>query len=185
MALKPVHREDRQDREWIRRVADERDTSALEALYRRFRGPLGTFLGRMLAEAIVVDEVFNEVMWTVWRKASTYNGKSRVSTWLYSIAYRQALSALRRYRPRYTDSVEADEVAAPEGTSLPDADLVRKALGQLSADHRLVIELVYFEGRQYDEVAEIADCPLNTVKSRMFHARKRLKTVLADLGESL
>ena len=177
-------RDDLADREAIARIADARDAAALEALYRHYREPLGAFLSRMLPEPLAVAEVYNEVMWTVWRRACTYNGASKVSTWLYAIAYRQALSALRRNRPRPMHAVPADEAPAPAPPDLADEELVRQALARLAPDHRLVIELTYFAGLKYEEIAQVADCPLNTVKSRMFHARRKLKVVLAELGES-
>ena len=174
--------QDGDDRSLIRRIADGRDVDAFERLYHSYRKRLGPFTFRIVRDAAANEEVFNDVMLTVWRKAHTYNGKSKVSTWIFSIAYRQCLKALRG-RSRLTEESEVPEASIDERRSLEQSDLVSHALVRLSPEHRLVIELSYFQGNNYREIAAIADCPENTVKTRVFHARRRLKEIVAELGE--
>ncbi len=173
---------DDDDRRLIERIAARRDTAAFERLYHDYRRRLGPFMYRIVNDQAANEEAFNDVMLTVWRKASTYNGRSRVSTWIFAIAYRQCLKSLRSAR-RYRDEQALPDELAAEAGNPERQDLVATALEGLSAEHRLVIELSYFGGHTYQEIAEIAGCPENTVKTRVFHARRRLRDIMAGLGE--
>lgn len=163
----------------------QRDRAAFEALYRRYYPRLTRFVERMTRRPQIAGEVVNDTMWVVWRKAASYNGQSKVSTWIFSIAYRITLRTLGRQR----DPVdwEAPETPAPE-ESEPDQELMRrqdrhvleKAMAQLSAEHRAAIELTYFHGCTCREIAQIVGCPVDTVKTRLFYARRRLRTLLAQ-----
>ena len=174
---------DDDDRALMQRIAAARDTGAFERLYHDYRRRLGPFMYRVVSDPAVNEEAFNDVMLTVWSKASAYNGASKVFTWIFAIAYRQCLKALRTAR-RHGSGEELPSDIAAEGDNPDDRDLVAKALSLLSAEHRLVIELSYFTGHTYQEIAEIADCPENTVKTRVFHARRRLKRIMSELGEN-
>jgi RNA polymerase sigma-70 factor (ECF subfamily) len=133
----------------------------------------------------MVEEVLNDTMLVVWRKAPSYNLRSKVSTWIFGIAFRRALKALKRI----DDPVDFDpDDSADQSGVGPECALqqhetracLAQALGALSADHRAVIELTYFQGHSCAEIAEIMRCPVNTVKTRMFHARRRLRMLMAD-----
>src|SRR5579862_1573996 len=168
----------------VQRVAG-RDTAAFELLYRGYYSRLLRFIERVTRRPQIVDEILNDTMLVVWRKASSYNLSSQVSTWIFGIALRRALKALKRI----DDPIEfgPDETAdvggvGPEGMLVQQemGTHIRKALGALSVDHRAVIELTYFEGYSCAEIAEIMRCPVSTVKTRMFHARRRLRMLLPD-----
>jgi RNA polymerase sigma factor (sigma-70 family) len=156
------------------------DLRAFEELYRAYHPRLTRFLLSMLRRAHLAEEVLNDTMLVVWRKPERYNGRSKVSTWIFAIAYRQALKALRR-----TDDPVEDIAAEtrPSAEASPEQELGRRqiqdqlqlAIGQLSADHRAVVDLTYFHEVGYREIAELMDCPVDTVKTRMFHARRHLK----------
>lgn len=164
-----------------------RDRDAFESLYRGYYPRLRRFIERVTRRPQIVDEIVNDTMYVVWRKAPSYNLRSKVSTWIFGIALRRALKALKRT----DDPVDfvPDErpdpgSAGPEGLLLQQetrASIVR-ALGALSPEHRAVIELTYFEGYSCAEIAEIVRCPVNTVKTRMFHARRRLRMLMPDLA---
>ncbi len=174
---------DDDDRQLIGRIAMHRDAAAFERLYHDYRRRLGPFMYRIVDDPGANEEAFNDVMLTVWRKASSYNGKSRVSTWIFGIAYRQCLKALRASRRNRNDATLPEDLEA-EADNADRRDLVSVALRRLSIEHRLVIELSYYGGHTYREIADIAGCPENTVKTRVFHARRQLKAVMAELGES-
>ena len=168
----------------INRVSGK-DHAAFEALYRGYYPRLRRFLERVTRRPQIVEEILNDTMFVVWRKASTYNLRSRVSTWIFGIALRRALKALKRV----DDPMEFVPEETPDhGVAGPEGMLVRqersasilRALNTLSPDHRAVIELTYFEGYSCAEIAEIMRCPVSTVKTRMFHARRRLRMVLPD-----
>ena len=173
---------DAEDRSLIGRIATGRDAVAFETLYERYRHRLGPFMFRIVRDRAANEEAFNDVMLTVWQKASSYNGKSRVSTWIFGIAYRNCLKTLRSKRRDADMSPVAEDLPAREGNA-DERDLVAHALTRLTDEHRMVIELSYFLGHTYQEIAAIADCPENTVKTRVFHARRRLKQIMNDLGE--
>lgn len=162
------------------------DRQAFEVLYRRFYRRLFGFLARFLGDRERIEEVLDDVMLVVFRDAGRFEARSRVSTWIFGIAYRSAQHARR---PRMADArlegIESEEALAVKvGGAYPGPprfelrQLIDRALALLSPEQRLVVELTYFEDCSYQEIAAIADCPVNTVKTRMFHARKRLKEIL-------
>ena len=144
------------------RIAAE-DASAFDALYRAYQPRLKRFIGGMTQRSALIEEVLDDTMMVVWRKAPTYNGEAKVSTWIFAIAYRQTLKALRRRE------LQQQELHRHLG----------QALAGLSADQRAVIELTYYLGYACREIAQIMGCPVDTVKTRMFYARRKLKTLLA------
>lgn len=161
------------------------DRRAFETLYRRFYRRLYGFLSRFLDERGQIEEVLDDVMMVVFRDAGRFEARSRVSTWIFGIAYRSAQHARR---PRASEAFFAglEDPAALALAAEPQANaprfelrqLIDQALALLSPEHRLVVELTYFEDCSYQEIALIADCPVGTVKTRMFHARKRLREIL-------
>ena len=159
-----------------------RDRQAFAELYRIYQPRLYGYLRRFAANPVVVEEIVDDVMFVVWTDARKFRGKSAVSSWIFGIAYRKALTALRK-EGRYEAPLRRDvETADPHGAARADMELIHAGLASLSPDHRQVIELTYFCGYSYQEIAEIADCPVNTVKTRMFHARRRLKVLLPRLA---
>ena len=173
------------DRELLAAVG-RRDRKAFAELYRAYRPRLYGYLRRLVANPMLVEEIVEDVMFVVWTDARKFRGQSAVSSWIFGIAYRRALSALRkegRYEAPLVRDVET--AAAPRG-STTESELICAGLKELSPDHRQVIELTYFCGFSYQEIAEVAGCPVNTVKTRMYHARRRLKVLIPRLaGESM
>jgi RNA polymerase sigma factor (sigma-70 family) len=177
--------DDAEDRRLIARVCSQ-ELAAFESLYRRYHPRLCRFLHRMLRPEHLIEEVLNDTLYVVWNQAERFNGMSKVSTWIFAIAYRKALKAIDRHDEPMPDASEDDEPAAdladhPESRiSLSQARAaIDVALRKLSSDQRAAVELTYFHGFSYPEIAQIVDCPTDTVKTRMFHARKRLKTAFA------
>ena len=159
-----------------------RDRQAFAELYRAYQPRLYGYLRRMVASPTIVEEILDDVMFVVWTDARKFRGQSAVSSWIFGIAYRRALSALRKEGRYQAPLVRGtDTVVAPE-RSASDSDLICAGLSELSPDHRQVIELTYFCGYSYQEIAEVAGCPVNTVKTRMYHARRRLKVLIPRLS---
>ncbi|MDH3546434.1 MAG: sigma-70 family RNA polymerase sigma factor [Gammaproteobacteria bacterium] len=158
------------------------DRGAFSELYRLYHPRLYGYLRRLLQDPATVEEVLDDVMLVVWKDAGKFRGGSAVSSWVFGIAYRKALTSMRaerRYQAPLDHSTDAETVASADKQHV---EWIRAALIQLSPDHRQVVELTYFSGFSYQEIAEIADCPVNTVKTRMFHARRRLKVLLPALA---
>jgi len=168
----------------VRQVA-AKDRLAFESLYRAYYRRLMRFLFRITRRADLVEEVLNDAMMVVWQKADSFHGDSRVSTWIFGIAYRKALKALERAgrsRVLVGDS-ELPQIPAPDNP-IEEAEMqdwLSNGLEQLSSEQRMVVESVYYLGLSYNDIADIAGCPIGTVKTRMFHARRRLKDLLPPL----
>lgn len=172
------------DADLINRISHS-DEKALELLYRHYYARLFRFVARITRKEDIIDEVINEVMYVVWKKASTYNHQCQPSTWIFGIAYnkaRQAYLNVSNALEESLDDLDNDSHFLEENSSdiqqLETTDWLESALGILSIDQRAVIELTYFQGLHYSEIAELMECPENTVKTRMHHARKKLATVL-------
>ena len=160
------------------------ELQAFEQLYHTYHPRLTRFLDRVTRRPGLVGELLNDTMLVVWNRAASYNGHCKVSTWVFAIAYRKAMKALARWdEPVEGDG--SDDCVPPETgpeQRLAQAQLrarLLRALGDLSAEQRAVVALTYLHGIGYREIAEIVGCPVDTVKTRMFHARRRLKTLLA------
>ncbi|HUD24942.1 MAG TPA: sigma-70 family RNA polymerase sigma factor [Burkholderiaceae bacterium] len=165
------------------------DRLAFEALYRGYYPRLTRFLERVIRRPHSIEEILNDAMLVVWRKAASFNGRSKVSTWIFSIAYRKALKALRQFDEPVESDDEAFEstIPGPEGLMMQRqlTEQMMQEIGRMSFEHRTVIELTYYHGCAYREIAEIMACPVDTVKTRMFHARRKLRLALADRREDL
>jgi RNA polymerase sigma-70 factor, ECF subfamily len=181
-------RNDERDRALLLRVAGQ-DRQAFEELYLGYHRRLTRFLMRLAPRYDIAEEVINDTFWIVWQKASDFRGGSQVSTWIMGIAYRRALKALRTLKPE----AEMQPIAAVSASLIcddpNDADAVeswvRSALVQLPIEQRMAIELAYYLGHSCEEIGAIMECPVSTVKARMFHARQKLKQLLPRLaGES-
>ena len=194
------------DLELMRAVA-RKDRRAFKALYERYAPRIGAYLMKLLKRRELVDEAVNDVMLAVWQYADRFDPEQgRLLTWLFGIAHNKGLKTLRsagRSRAEVSfdllsqttldeaeEREESPQAIAPHnpertvlGWELGQA--MAWALDQLSPDHRAVIELTFGEERSYPEIAEILDCPLNTVKTRMFHARKKLAQLLAQRGHDI
>jgi RNA polymerase sigma factor (sigma-70 family) len=164
----------------VARIAagDQRAFGEFYVLYRR---RLARFIGRVIASPDTVDELINDVMFVVWQDASRFELRSKVSTWVFGIAWHKALKALQRQKRNAASALAPDELTAVERGTLEDRDWLRRGLDRLPPEQRLVVELTFFVGCSYLEIAAIANCPVNTVKTRMFHARQKLHDILKAL----
>jgi RNA polymerase sigma-70 factor (ECF subfamily) len=160
------------------------DLDAFERLYRIYQPRLARFLTNLVKRPQLVEEVLDDTMMVVWNTAGSFRGTSKLSTWVFAIAYRKALKARMRWPDPLEDQQFDNRVS---NDAAPDAELeqsrIRSALVDamegLSAEQRAVVDLTYFHDLGYREIAEILGCPVDTVKTRMFHARRRLRQALS------
>jgi RNA polymerase sigma-70 factor, ECF subfamily len=163
--------------------------AAMRALYARHHVRVYHFIVRLGCDTDRAEDVVSEVFLTVWRQAGTFESRSLVSTWIMSIARFKALTALSRRREPQLDeqSMEmvADDADTPEQTVLHNDRRahLRRCIEQMSRDHREVIDLVYYHEKSVEEVAKVLNLPKNTVKTRMFYARKHLARLLTMQGD--
>jgi RNA polymerase sigma-70 factor, ECF subfamily len=164
------------------------DRRAMQALYARHNVRLYRFVLRLTNDSSLAEDLVSEVFIDVWRGAKGFKAKSQVSTWMLAIARHKALSALRRRSDAQLDEDAAMAIADPADdveTIVDKRDrsvVVQHCLSQLSTQHREVLDLVYYHEKSVDEIAEIVGAPVNTMKTRMFHARKRMQGLLEAAG---
>jgi RNA polymerase sigma-70 factor (ECF subfamily) len=160
------------------------DRQALEELYLSYHRRLARFLSRFTPRYENVEEIINDTFMVVWQSAKDFRSASQVSTWIIGIAYRTALKCLRRQK-HHTAARSLDEY--PEQTVDPTfqaevQDWLKHGLNRLPVEQRLTLELAYHMGHSLEEIAAITECPVGTVKARMFHAREKLRQYLPTLG---
>lgn len=171
----------------IGRIANG-DRLAMQVLFARHHVRVFRFVLRLVRDEAAAEDLISEVFLDVWRQAGKFEGRAQVSTWLLAIARFKALSALRRRPEQELDEETAEAIEDTSDT--PDvalekkdkSEILRKCLGGLSAEHREIIDLVYYHEKSVEEVAEIVGIPEATVKTRMFYARKKLAELLKAQG---
>ena len=164
------------------------DRLAMEALFARYRVRVFRFVLRMVRNEATAEDLNSDVFLDVWRQAGTFEGRSAVSTWIFSIARFKALKALQRRPMEELDDEKAgaieDQADDPEITlaKKDKAAVLRQCLVKLSAEHREIVNLVYYQHKSVEDVAGIVGIPEATVKTRMFYARKKLSELLTEQG---
>ena len=164
------------------------DQDAMEIFYVRHKTKVLRFAMRFVRDPSGAEEVVSEVFHDVWGKAGYFKSRSQVSTWLLAIARNKALNfgARRSAEPLDEDFAESivDEADGPEATMLGKENhgIVHECLRHLSPAHRTIIDLIYLQEKPIGEVAKLIQVPENTVKTRMFYARQRMKGLLVDKG---
>jgi RNA polymerase sigma-70 factor (ECF subfamily) len=158
----------------------EGDRAAFEQLYRMYHPRLTRFLQTLIRRPTIVEEVLNDTMMVLWNRPDSFHGASKLSTWVYAIAYRKAMKGLRQQDEAVEDK-DAERRVSPEADPEDSSgrnrvhQMLIKAMGELTAAHRAVVDLTYFHELGYREIADILECPVDTVKTRMFHARRHLR----------
>lgn len=162
--------------------------TAMHVLYARHNLRAYRFVLRIVGDVSTAEDIVSQVFLDVWRTAGQFEGRSQVSTWILAIARFKALTALRNRQHEDLDQDEvqaiADTAAGPQAhlEQNETAALLRQAIGKLSAAHREIIDLVYYHEKSVEEVSLIVGVPANTVKTRMFYARKHLAELLKGSG---
>ena len=176
-----------QDEQWIARIA-KGDQAAMRALFGAHNIRVHRFVLRLVRREDIAEDIVTEVFLDVWRQAARFEGRASVTTWLLSIARFKAYSALRRRTEAPLDDEFAEAIEDLDDTpevSLQKsnkAGVLRACIDRLSREHREVIDLVYYQEQSIEDVSRIVGIPENTVKTRVFHARKRLSELCRDAG---
>lgn len=161
------------------------DKHAFEILYRAYLPRLTRFLYRMTRSAPLIEEIVDDTMLVVWQKASSFNFSCKLSTWIFAIAYRKSCKILHNF----DEPVDADmEACEGESSWRPEwrceqarlSQALDAALDELPLAQRAAFQLTFYHDMGCAEIAEILECPVNTVKTRLFHARRRLALLLKD-----
>ena len=163
------------------------DAGAFKALHKRYYAKAYGFALRVVQAPDRADEIANDAMLAIWRGADKFEGRAKVSSWIFGIVYRMALKSRRRFWFERSH-VELDDTLglADEATPGVEAIFARQeisgALATLTVELRAIVELTYREGLSYPEIAEIVGCPIGTVKSRMSSARQKMRKHLERNG---
>ena len=168
------------DRTLIAAIA-VRDEAAFNEIYARYHGRIARFTRRITRCSELTAEITNDTLWTIWRCAPSFKGRSRVSTWIMGIAYHIGRDTLKRTRRREAHEEPMSDFieAAHEPWSDADAgEWVGTALVQLSEEQRIALELFYRFGHSCEEISRMVDCPANTVKTRIYYGRRRMRGLL-------
>jgi RNA polymerase sigma-70 factor, ECF subfamily len=167
----------------------EGDIRAFETLYHQYEKRVFQYVCSFLRDSAMAEEVVADTMLAVWQGAGQCAHTSRVSTWIFGIARHKALDAVRRYVRRQQD-LELDHTAdlPQHGPNAIDrihreqvATLTQEAMSRLSQEHREILRLVYDEELPYEDIASLLSIPSNTVKTRVFYAKRQLKRHLSNL----
>lgn len=175
------------DETLIKQIADG-NKLAMRALFARHQVRVYRFALRIVRDTALADDVVSEVFIDAWQHAGRYEGRSTVSTWLLGITRHKALTAANRRPTESIDSETAMNVVDPANS--PEAELgqkdtgtvIRRCLAALTPEHAEIIDLVYYQEKSIKEIVEVLGIPENTVKTRMFYARKRLAALVAAEG---
>ena len=167
------------------------DKKALQVLFARHNVRVFRFILRFLGDESAAEDLVSEVFFDVWRQADRFESRSQVSTWLLAIARNKALTVLRRRTTEELDEEVAEFIEDPADSpevvmqKTQRSAVLQECLTQLSPAHREIIDLVYYHEKTIEEVAEIIGVPQNTVKTRMFYARKRIADLMLDERRSV
>jgi len=166
-----------------------RDQSALKLLYDKHSTALFHFARNYLADPNDAQDIVHETMMEIWRKAERFEGRSSLKSWMFSIARNKSIDRNRKakklqYRDTMPDSV--DEGLSPHDIAEASEDhlLVRDCINKLSDSHRQIIHLVFFQGLSYQEVSDLENIPVGTVKTRVLHAKKKLAHLISQTGRT-
>jgi RNA polymerase sigma-70 factor, ECF subfamily len=172
---------------WIKQIA-EGNRDAFERFYGEYQKRLFRYFMRLVNRSEAAEELTNDVLVEVWKKAGEFRGLSKVSTWIFGIAHYKALNEFRARKPATVEIEMAANEADPGETPEESAaqvnlkEKIKRALQALSPEHREVMELTFTNGLSYQEISDIMQCPVNTVKTRMFYAKKQLQEILDKMG---
>jgi RNA polymerase sigma-70 factor (ECF subfamily) len=183
--------------EFLLGLIAQRDPQALEEFYDRFAQTTYNLIVRIVRDRAIADDILQETFWQVWQKASEFSRRGAAAAWLYRIARNKSLDQLRRQkaRPQPTAAASQDfeqalwEKPAPAETEVEriaergwDRHYLQRALAEIPAEQRLCLELAYFEGMSQQQIAQYANIPLGTVKTRLRIGLEKVERILRASG---
>lgn len=185
-----THWQDVSDPDLLAAVAGS-DAAAFERLYQLYEKRVYQYVRTLIYDPALAEEVVVDTMMAVWRGAGGFSRSSRVSTWIFGIARHKALDSLRRTGRHHNDVALDEAIELPHAQESPAESVDRKqvtsltqqALKTLSREHQEVLRLVFYEELPYEEIAVLLSIPTNTVKTRVYYAKQRLKHQLKQFGQ--
>lgn len=188
-ATQPAMTQPTDDPDLIRRLQTG-DETAVRELYAQYGQRLYAYALRLTNDPSTAEDVAQQTLVTAWQSAPKYRGQGRLIAWLLGIVHHTAMKSIRSTNP-YLDEVADETTAADQPSPEEHAQVretkrwVREGLRSLSPDHRAVLELIFYQGLSLNEAADVLECPVGTVKSRLSYARRQLKGALSRSEENL
>ncbi|TQV69579.1 sigma-70 family RNA polymerase sigma factor [Aliiroseovarius halocynthiae] len=176
-----------QETQWMIAVRDKRDKAAFAALFDHFAPRLKGFVMRTGTSAAQAEEVVQDVMLTVWRRAETFDPhRAQVSAWIYQITRNRQIDVMRKENRPVPEALKEEPGLEPDAGQImaveQEAGLLRKALSTLNCDQRAIIEKAYLGELTHQEISTQTGLPLGTIKSRIRLGLERLRHELKDLS---
>ena len=176
-----------QEIELVHRIADKNE-HALREIYAVYGQRLYAYALRLTSDHDQAEDVVQDALVAIWHSAKRFRGEGRLLAWLLGIVHHTAMKSLRRRSNPITDQIET---SLPDTGPLPEQRVqakeqsawIQTGLQKLSPEHRAVLELVFYQGLSLKETAQVCDCPVGTVKSRLSYARRQLRGVLSRTEE--
>ncbi|MCR8633245.1 RNA polymerase sigma factor [Paenibacillus radicis (ex Xue et al. 2023)] len=171
----------------------ERDEEALKKLYDRYERPVYVFAYRMVADAMMAEEIMQELFLIIWTAPERFDGnQGKLTSWIFTLTRNISIDLLRKKRSRTPEKIAESEVlqyvadervnTEVEVESKWVGEQVKTAVDGLNKDQKQVVEWIYYQGYTQHEVVERHSIPLGTVKSRVRLAMKQLQQRLRDVG---
>ncbi len=174
----------REDELQLIQATAEGDRQAFQQLYETTWPMVSRYVKRLINDETLAEDVLVQTYTIAWQKASDFRGAGRLTTWLIGIARNVAFKEFRKNK----DAIPFDEsyqMADNQSQNKPEIQdrnrRMQDALAVLSPSHREILELVFYQDLSYPEISALIDIPVNTVKTRVFHAKKAFKTELEKL----
>lgn len=188
--MNSTHRQDGAELQLMDGIAAG-DQSAFERLYGLYEKRVYQYVCTLIFDSALAEEVVGDTMLAVWRGAKSFARTSRLSTWIFGIARHKAMDALR-HTSKHQREVNLDgALTIPDHQHSPSetvqqtqvGELTQQALATLSREHQEILRLAFFEELPYEEISVLLSIPTNTVKTRVYYAKQRLKDCLESLGQ--
>ncbi len=182
--------------------AQQGDHGAYDVLVTRHRGRIYAMIRNMIHQETDAWDLSQEVFIKAWNALPRFEAKAQFSTWLYRIAHNAVYDWTRKRKldsvGEFNDEIfqreriDSSSLTTPSGAESPDQTMsngelrlkIEAALGKLSAEHREAVILKDVQGLSYKDIAEVMECSIGTVMSRLYYARQKLQTLLKDEYES-
>jgi RNA polymerase sigma-70 factor (ECF subfamily) len=175
------------DVELLKRI-EQGDKLALKSFVDRYFKMVYSFVIKTVKDPMMAENTVNTVMLEIWNCAGNYQGSGSVKSWLLGMAKFKAVDEVRRQSKFFKEDTNQDEniefnsgATADALAALEQEDLVHHCLEELSEEHRAAIHLLFYQDLSYEQIAEVVACPLGTVRSRIFNAKKLLKDCLSRI----
>ncbi len=173
-----------EEQELIKRIS-QGDEEALKMVYQNTSRNVYQYIFRLCNNKETAEDLMIETYTQVWLSAKRFKGDSRVLTWIFGIARNLTMNEIKK-RDYWHGDLTDMENCGPEQFGFTHEreteDLVNIAIRQLSVKHREILDLIFMHEMSYEEVAKILNIPINTVKTRIFYAKEKLKEIFENMG---